>query len=446
MNKVLLIAFTLFFGFVVNAQMTTGVQTLKHTGAEFDNAFGAPLQKDLKIKGSKGSAKGWFHHASSVSVLLSKDLNEFSTSSFYLFHDTSINIYYTADDEIEPVWWLAASAVVDPTDPMFDYMNEDPDVDEFAPASVFTMDSLGFNGIYIRNSASTVVDTLVIQIQKNATSFQDINYNGDVIVELPWIYHDLQKWYATLGGSPNANVVKTLVIPLDSTMASRDTLINGETNYYYRFFEFPMDMSSESWTGTELPKISVTYISGSQYTPFVDTLFGAKNPFVNSFRVMAYKATAGDAQSYYSEKSCSYFFSRQFAKSSATSEGYMPFYLYMMGSTSSDFPYEYFDFYIHYTTNNVSISESSNNTISVSQNQPNPFNASTTINYNLVKSANVSLDIYNVAGAKVMTVNQGVETAGSHKLQINAESLNAGIYFYTLTADGYSVTKKMIVY
>ncbi|RUA24630.1 MAG: peptidase S8, partial [Bacteroidetes bacterium] len=33
-----------------------------------------------------------------------------------------------------------------------------------------------------------------------------------------------------------------------------------------------------------------------------------------------------------------------------------------------------------------------------------------------------------------------------HKVEINASDLQAGVYYYTLTADGYTVTKKMIVY
>jgi hypothetical protein len=451
MNKLLLIAFMLFFGFALNAQkMTTSVQSPKHSDLEFDNGIAPSLQKRSKIKSTKGTAEGWFHHPSAISFLNTKDLADFPYTSFYLFKDTTINIYYSSDDELEPVWWLAAANVTDPADEIYDYMNVDPDVDEFNQYSVYTLDSLGLNALYIRNSADTIVDTLVIIVQKQVTTFQDINYNGDVIHGLPWIYHDLHKWNTTTAGSPNANILATIKIPLDSTMESRDSIMpDGEVNYFFRYFQFYMDdIASETFTSGSVPEISISFIPGYEYTPNVDTLFGAVNNKFNSFRILTYKLNANSAQTYNSEHSCSYFFSRQFARGSSQSTGYMPFYLYMMDGNSPDFRYEYFDIsYYFSTTNDVSINEeSSESNLSVAQNQPNPFNGSTTINYTLNKSSNVSLDIYNVAGDKVMTVNQGIETAGSHKVQINAEDLNAGIYFYTLTADGYSVTKKMIVY
>jgi len=454
MNKVLLITFMVFFGFAMNAQqMATSVQPLNHSEVEFDNAIGTPIQKDHKIyHSSKGTTSGWFSHASAIAYYNSLNLSDLQFSSFNLFKDTTINNYYSSSQTLSPVFMLAAANVTDPADEIYDYMNEDGDIDEFTEYSIYSFDSLAFSGVYVRNTADSIVDTLAIIIQKQVTTFVDINYNGDIIKHLPWIYHDLHEWYTTSAGSTNANVLTTIKIPLDTSMASRDTIYpDGSVGYFYSFFQFAMDsVSNELFSSVAgVPEISMSFIPGYTYTPHVDTLFGAVNPQFNSFRLKTYKLNANNAQTYYGEHSCSFFFSRQFASVHSTSVGYMPFYLYMMGDDGDPtFSYEYFALFYHYTTtNDVSINgETSNNTLSVSQNQPNPFNGSTTINYNLVKSANVSLDIYNVAGAKVMTVNQGVETAGSHKVQINAESLNAGIYFYTLTADGYSVTKKMIVY
>jgi flagellar hook assembly protein FlgD len=64
----------------------------------------------------------------------------------------------------------------------------------------------------------------------------------------------------------------------------------------------------------------------------------------------------------------------------------------------------------------------------------------------LDKAANVSVAIYNVAGAQIMNLNEGLKSVGNHNMTINANNLPAGVYYYTLTADNYSVTKKMIVY
>lgn len=444
MNKSLLLIISVILGLTANAQMPYqhSEKLINPKQITASKAYGQPQTKDVKMHNSKGSASAWFHHASAVSNAVGVDIDNFSTSSFYLFKDTSANILYS-DGTLEPVWWIAAAGVVDPSDGIYDYMNSDPSVDEFNKNTSYTFDSLGFNSIYIRNSASNVVDTLAITIQKNHTKFVDITYGSDVIVGLPWIYHDLHKWSTT---TANANVVTVIKIPLDSTMASRDTIINGETQYFYKFMQIATDLANTSFNSSDLPKVSMTFIPGYSYIPNVDTLFGADNPIMNSFRILTYKTDASNAQIYLNENSCSYFFSRQFAKASSTSTGYMPFYLYMMDPNNADFRYEYFDFYFHYSTNNVSIGENENNTFNVEQNQPNPFNGTTVINYGLTKKSTVAVEVFNVAGSKVMSINEGEKSMGNHTITIDASSLNAGIYYYSVIVNAKRVTKKMIVY
>lgn len=444
MKKSLLFIISIIIGFTVNAQTTynNNEELISPKSFKAPAAYGTPHFKDVKIHGSKGSAYAWFHHATAVSNAIGIDIANFSTSSYYIFKDTTANILFS-DGSLSPVWWLAAAGVTDPTDQLFDFLNADPNVNEFNENTSFSFDSLGFNGIYIRNSNAAVVDTLVFTIQKNATVFQDINYGSDVITKLPWIYHDLHKWYTTAAA---ANVVKVIKLPLDASMVSDDTLINGELNYYYRFFQLPIELSNISWSANELPKVSVTFIPGYSYIENVDTLFGATNPIMNNFRILTYKADAANAQIYLGEKSCSYFFSRQFARASNTSTGYMPFYLYMLDPTNADFRYEYFDFYFHYSTNNVSISENKTNSFTVEQNQPNPFNENTVINYNLTKKSNVTIEVFDVTGSKVMSINEGAKSTGSHRFTLDATSLSSGVYYYSVIVDENRVTKKMIVY
>ena len=84
-------------------------------------------------------------------------------------------------------------------------------------------------------------------------------------------------------------------------------------------------------------------------------------------------------------------------------------------------------------------------TFTLGQNVPNPFNGSTTINYNLVDAANVNLTVYDLTGKQVFTTGTNVETAGDHTVTVSASNFNAGIYYYTLNVNGKSLTKKMIV-
>ncbi len=79
------------------------------------------------------------------------------------------------------------------------------------------------------------------------------------------------------------------------------------------------------------------------------------------------------------------------------------------------------------------------------QNFPNPFNPTTTINYSIPKRSNVTLEVYNVLGQKVMTLFTGVQAAGSYQCNFEAARFASGVYFYRLQAGSYSVVKKMML-
>ncbi|MBE0538218.1 MAG: T9SS type A sorting domain-containing protein, partial [Ignavibacterium sp.] len=84
------------------------------------------------------------------------------------------------------------------------------------------------------------------------------------------------------------------------------------------------------------------------------------------------------------------------------------------------------------------------------QNYPNPFNPSTTINFSLAVDSKVSLKIFDVLGQEVATLINGQMSAGSQKVSFNASTLNSGVYFYRIDADGvdgqkFRSVKKMIL-
>lgn len=86
----------------------------------------------------------------------------------------------------------------------------------------------------------------------------------------------------------------------------------------------------------------------------------------------------------------------------------------------------------------------------ISQNFPNPFNRETRINYQIPKSAAVSIKIYNISGQIVKTLTEEVKTAGYHSVRwdrkdSNGKEVGSGIYLYRFTAGGYSAVKKLLV-
>ncbi|MES2592436.1 MAG: T9SS type A sorting domain-containing protein [Bacteroidota bacterium] len=96
---------------------------------------------------------------------------------------------------------------------------------------------------------------------------------------------------------------------------------------------------------------------------------------------------------------------------------------------------------------NVGINEVANvNGVTVLQNQPNPFDNLTTINYEMSKNAAVTLTVYDITGKKVAEQFEGNKNAGKHSISFKADNLSEGVYYYTLKADGNTTpAMKMVV-
>lgn len=83
--------------------------------------------------------------------------------------------------------------------------------------------------------------------------------------------------------------------------------------------------------------------------------------------------------------------------------------------------------------------------IRLSQNEPNPFNRISTIRYELAKASDVNFSVYDVTGKRVMEQITERASAGEYSITLDATNFTKGVYFYTLTANGNKVTKKMII-
>ncbi|MEK7262954.1 MAG: T9SS type A sorting domain-containing protein, partial [Bacteroidota bacterium] len=83
---------------------------------------------------------------------------------------------------------------------------------------------------------------------------------------------------------------------------------------------------------------------------------------------------------------------------------------------------------------------------SLEQNYPNPFNPTTAISFQLSAVSNVTLKIYNVVGQEVATlINNESMDEGAHEVQFDASILSSGVYFYKLTTEEFTATKKMVL-
>jgi parallel beta-helix repeat protein len=81
----------------------------------------------------------------------------------------------------------------------------------------------------------------------------------------------------------------------------------------------------------------------------------------------------------------------------------------------------------------------------LSRNYPNPFNPTTTINYQLPEFSKVQLIIYDVLGREIKKLVNAKQPAGSYFVSFNASNLPSGVYFYRLISKSFVQTHKMIL-
>jgi choice-of-anchor B domain-containing protein len=84
---------------------------------------------------------------------------------------------------------------------------------------------------------------------------------------------------------------------------------------------------------------------------------------------------------------------------------------------------------------------------SLSQNYPNPFNPSTAIAYELPAASQVRLELFDLMGRKLATLVNARQSAGLQTYTLNAQAFNlaSGVYFYRLTANEFTETKRMML-
>ena len=86
----------------------------------------------------------------------------------------------------------------------------------------------------------------------------------------------------------------------------------------------------------------------------------------------------------------------------------------------------------------------------VGKNYPNPFNPTTTIDFQMQKGSNVKLAVYNLIGQKIRTLVSGYHSVGLHSAvwdgrNDEGDPAVSGVYFYRFDADGFVNTQRMVL-
>jgi photosystem II stability/assembly factor-like uncharacterized protein len=79
------------------------------------------------------------------------------------------------------------------------------------------------------------------------------------------------------------------------------------------------------------------------------------------------------------------------------------------------------------------------------QNYPNPFNLGTIITFDLPRSSQVSLTVYDMLGRKVSVLINDRREGGVHEVKFDMSNIASGVYFYRIQAEDFIATKKMML-
>ena len=84
----------------------------------------------------------------------------------------------------------------------------------------------------------------------------------------------------------------------------------------------------------------------------------------------------------------------------------------------------------------ISVDGDTYNKIKMHSNYPNPFNPSTNINFLLSKWSRVQIEVFDITGQKVSTLEDKFLEAGYHTYTFNASNLSSGTYIYRIKTPG----------
>ncbi|HPS64244.1 MAG TPA: T9SS type A sorting domain-containing protein, partial [Ignavibacteria bacterium] len=77
------------------------------------------------------------------------------------------------------------------------------------------------------------------------------------------------------------------------------------------------------------------------------------------------------------------------------------------------------------------------------QNEPNPFNPTSKIKYDITNLSPVKLTVFDITGRIVSTLVNRQQPAGHYEVNFDGAGLSSGIYFYRLETPTFTDTKKM---
>lgn len=308
----------------------------------------------------------------------------------------------------------------------------------------YTIDSFGIVCSYNRlASKAAIVDTLEFRFIKGAQmgvlQYQDANYTDSVrFAAIKTTYADK----GAISASTTAPSLLTIKYPL-AAGSENDTLSNG-----FNYYKIPVNLTLTD----DIVGVSVTFVTGESGIPNGDSIIKHNNIRYATFGEGVDNGAGFEYSNMYYAKNDFNMSGNTWTKSptaitAGTSKYFFPGIWYADATPANiiGWQYHWFDWTISGLAGTVSTKDvNSNITSTVS---PNPATSDVTFALNLKESAkNVSIEISNALGQVIKTTKLGSIAANvSTRNTISVADLSAGMYIYTIIADGQKTSNKLMV-
>ena len=400
---------------------------------------------------------------------------QFTSNRFvnFLTHD-SFPKYIAADGLIDyGVGATSVGQVLDPKDVLI-ASTDNPGI-MLSGYVKYTVDSLRFTYLYVRNADSTqdelgqtlpVYDTLFIayfnpsQIAKNGYSTTNYGKNAKVswtpgAVRMPASYlkldtvvfgpgtEDTTRCNSTSGNFESSWSLKSMQFAAPAGMNVSPTVnpttgaVSNDIIAATITFKSGIktirtvainDSTSVSDTAVMISKVDpATLAAGTRRTNYFGFLMFQNNPTESGITM----------KPDYFNNSLFAFHQYSYPTSGNTAYGYLAGHLF----TRQNFV----DMDFHLTTTSGNVGLADHELVSIGSVYPNPATGYTNVAFNTKKAANVTVTLTNLVGQEVAFVNAGKLAAGVNEVKLDLNNLKAGVYFVSVTVDGVSSTKKLTI-
>ena len=82
---------------------------------------------------------------------------------------------------------------------------------------------------------------------------------------------------------------------------------------------------------------------------------------------------------------------------------------------------------------------------SISEAYPNPFNPTTSFDYNLIRNGEVSIKVFDMAGRLIQTVVSGEFKAGHYRANVSLIDQASGVYLLRMQAGSFDASRKLVL-